>query len=142
MFAWLFLAFLLLLTATWARAIASSLHLLMMLSHHLLLLMMLSIHLLLTMHHLLIRPMLPVSSVCVFGSFVHLGLVSLSGVIVAVKIFLFVFVPMFFPGHSRSLAVMFSHVPDPVFSFSRASFASRANALSAFAVLRAFALVE
>ncbi len=68
--------------------------------HRHLLLMVLSIHLLLMMHHLLIRPMLPVSSVYVFVSFVHLGLVSLSGVIVAVNIFPLVLVAMLFTAHS------------------------------------------
>ena len=86
--------------------------LLVMLSGHLLL-MMLSIHLLLMIHRLL-----PMSRAFVLDSFVvRPGLVSLSVVIVAVKIFSLVFVPvvlgpmllaMFFTAHSCSLAVMFS----------------------------------
>src|SRR4249919_2109231 len=79
--------------------------LLVMLSGHLLL-MMLSIHLLLMTHHLL-----PMSRACVLDSFVvGPGLVSLNVVIIAVKIFCLVFVPvilgpklfgMFYTAHSR-----------------------------------------
>jgi hypothetical protein len=92
--------------------------LLVMLSGHLLL-VMLSIHLLLMIHRLL--PMLD-------SLVVHPGLVSLKVVIVAVKIFSLVFVPvilgpkllaMFFAAHSCSLAVMFSDVPRLVPNFSR-----------------------
>ena len=88
--------------------------LLVMLSGHLLL-MMLSIHLLLMIHRLL-----PMSRAFVLDSFVvGPGLVSLNVVIVAVKIFSFVFVPvvlgpkllaMFFTAHSCSLAVMFNDI--------------------------------
>ena len=114
----------------------------MMLSHHLLL-MVLGVHWLLMMHHLLIHPMLPVTSIYVFVSFVHFGLVTLSGVIVAMNVFSLVFVPvifarmlvaMFFTAHSCSLAAMFSHVPTTVFGLSGSSFASSANASSAFAL--------
>ena len=111
--------------------------------HSHLLLMVLSIHLLLMMHHLLICRMLPVSSICVFGSFVYLGLVSLSGVIIAVNIFSLMLWSMFFTAHSCALAVMFSHVLRLAFlTFSCSSFASCSNAFSDFAVLRAFGLVE
>jgi hypothetical protein len=141
--------FLTLLLAAWLGAISSTLHWLMMLHGHLLL-MVLSIHLWLMMHHLLI-PMLSVRSVNVLGSFVHVGLVSPTGVIVAVNIFSLVVVPVvlglmfltvFFTAHSCSLAVTFIHVPGPVFSFSCSSFASRSNAFSNFAMLRAFGPVE
>ena len=97
--------------------------LLVMLSGHLLL-MMLSIHLLLMIHRLL-----PMSRAFVLDSFVvRPGLVSLNVVIVAVKIFSLVFVPvilgpkllaMFFTAHSCSLAVMFSDVSRLVLNFSR-----------------------
>lgn len=99
---------------------------------------MLSIHLLLAMHHLLIHRLLVMTSAHVFVSFVHFGLVPLSGVIVAMNIFSFVFVPVFFTAHSCSLAV-FGDLPRFVLAFSRSGFGSSANA---FAVLRALALVE
>ena len=88
--------------------------LLVMLSGHLLL-MMLSIHLLLMIHRLL-----PMSRAFVLDSFVvGPSLVSLNVVIVAVKIFSLVFVPVVLgpkvlpmcTAHSCSLAVMFSDVP-------------------------------
>ena len=98
-------------------------HLLLeMLSGHLLL-MMLSIHLLLMIHRVL-----PLSHAFVLDSFVvGPGLVSLNVVIVAVKIFSPLFVPvvlglkllgMCFTAHPCSLAVMFSDVPRLVLSFS------------------------
>ena len=97
--------------------------LLVMLSGHLLL-MMLSIHLLLMIHRLL-----PMSRAFVLDSFVvGPGLVSLNVVIVAVKVFSFVFVPvilgpkllaMFFTAHSCSLAVMFTDVSGLVPAFPR-----------------------
>ena len=137
----LFLALLLLLRL--GLTISSTLHRLMMLSHHLLL-MVLGVHWLLMMHHLLIHPMLSVTSIYVFVSFVHFGLVTLSGVIVAMNVFSLVFVPVsifsrvlvavFFTGHSCSLAAMFSHVPTTVFGLSGSSFAPSANASSAFAL--------
>ena len=139
-FVWLFLA--LRLSLGRRRAITSTLHLRMVLGGHFLLLMlpahlllmmqrthlllvmlsghlllmMLSIHLLLMIHRLL-----PMSRAFVLDSFV-VGprLVSLNVVIVAVKIFSLVFVPVilgpkflgvFFTAHSCSLAVMFSEFP-------------------------------
>jgi hypothetical protein len=49
--------------------------------------MMLSIHLLLPMHHLLIHPMLALTSACLVGSFVHFCLVSSNVLVVAMKVF-------------------------------------------------------
>ena len=167
-FVWLFLA--LRLSLRWWRAIASALHLLMMLSAHLLLmmqpahlllmmqrthllLMMLSGHLLLMMLNihllLMIHRLLPMSGAFVLDSFfVHRGLVSFCVVIVAVKVFCLVFVPVFSGIHPFSLSAVFSHLPWLVFTLSRSSCASRANGLStltlprAFALACAFALVE
>ena len=115
------------------RAIASTLHLrmlpahflLLMLSAHLLLmmlrthllLMMLSIHLLLMVHRIL-----PMSGAFVLCSFsVHHGLVSFRVLIVAVKSFCLVFVPVFSGIHPFSLTAMFSHLPWLVFTLSRSS---------------------
>ena len=101
---------------------AHSHHLLLVMLRIHLLLMMLSIHLLLMIHRLL-----PMSRACVLDSLVvGPGLVSLI-VIIAVKIFSLVFVPvilgpkllgMFFTAHSCSLAVMSSDVSRLVLSFS------------------------
>ena len=159
MLAWLFLALLLL--SARLRAIASALHLLMLSAHFLLLmlsahllLMMLSIQLLLMMLHihlllmmlsihllLMVHRILPMSGAFVLDSFfVHHGLVSFRVVIVAVKSFCLVFVPVFSGIHPFSLTAMFSHLPWLVFTLSCSSCASSANGLSALTLPRAFAL--
>ena len=131
--------------------------LLVMLSGHLLL-MMLNIHLLLMIHRLL-----PMSRAFMLDSFVvGAGLVSLNVVIVAVKIFSLVFVPvilgpkllgMFFTAHSRlvlsfflqffplPLLVTFIYVPRFVSSSCSCS-PCGLESLRAFALASAFALVE
>ena len=142
---WLFLA--LRLSLGW-RAIASALHLLMMLPAHLLL-MMLSIHLLLMMlsiHLLLmIHRMLPMSGAFVLDCFVvRPGLVSLSVVIIAVNIFSLVrvlvvlrrmLVAGLFAVHSCSLGMMFSaRVSSCLFTFSCTGSSCGSNALCSFAL--------
>ena len=137
---WLFLA--LRLPLGW-RAISSTLHLRMLLSGHFLLLM-LSAHLLLMMlrthlladagiHLLLIHRMLAVGRASLLAAFAgtHFSLVSLKVLVVAVKIFCLVFVPVFFGIHPFSLPAMFSHLPGLVLTLSCSSFAGSANALSA-----------
>jgi hypothetical protein len=128
-----FLALLLLLLAARVRVISSTLLFLLMLSAHLGMtrfhLGIVSTHLSVP-RHLLIHGMLAVSRTCVLGCFVmRVGLVSLTVVIVTVKIFSLVFVPvvlgpkllaMFFTAaHSCSLAAMFSDVSRLILSFSR-----------------------
>ena len=129
--------------------------LLLMLSGHLLL-MMLSIHLLLMIHRLL-----AVSRAFVLDSFVVCpGLVSLNVVIVAVKIFCLVFVPvilgpkllgMFFTAHSRvvlsfsrsrTLKVTFIYVPRFVSSSRTCCSPCGLESLGAFALASAFVFVE
>ena len=109
-----------------------SIQLLLMMLHIHLLLMMLSIHLLLMIHRL---------RAFVLDSFVvGAGLVSFRVVIVAVKSFCLVFVPVFSGIHPFSLSAVFSHLPWLVFTLSRSSCASRANGFSALTLPRAFAL--
>ena len=129
--------------------------LLVMLSGHLLL-MMLSIHLLLMIHRFL-----AVSRAFVLDSFVvGAGLVSLNVVIVAVKIFSLVFVPvilgpkllgMFFTAHSRlvlsfsrsrTLKVTFIYVPRFVSSSRTCCSPCGLESLGAFALASAFVFVE
>ena len=125
--------------------------LLVMLSIHLLL-MMLSIHLLLMIHRL---------RAFVLDCFVvGAGLVSLNVVIVAVKIFSLVFVPvilgpkllgMFFTAHSRlvlsfsrsrTLKVTFIYVPRFVSSSRSCCSPCGLESLGAFALASAFVFVE
>ena len=129
--------------------------LLVMLSGHLLL-MMLSIYLLLMIHHLL-----PMNHSFVLDSFVvRPGLVSLNIVIVAVKIFSLVFVPvilgpkllgMFFTAHSRlvlsfsrsrTLKVTFIYVPRFVANSRSCCSPCGLDSLRAFALASAFVFVE
>ena len=136
--------FLLLMLSAHLLLMMLSIQLLLMMLHIHLLLMMLSIHLLLMVHRIL--PMSGAFVLCSF--FVHHGLVSFRVVIVAVKSFCLVFVPVFSGIHPFSLAAMFSHLPWLVFTLSRSSCACSANGLSAltlpsaFALACAFALVE
>ena len=128
--------------------------LLVMLSGHLLL-MMLSIHLLLMILHRL----LSMSRAFVLDSFVvGAGLVSLNVVIVAVKIFSLVFVPvilgpkllgMFFTARSRvvlsfsrTLKVTFIYVPRFVSSSCSCWSPCGLDSLRAFALASAFVFVE
>ncbi len=100
---------------------------------------------------MLIHRMLPVSRTAMFSHLVvSFGLISLKVLLVAVKIFgpvlvplvlARVFVPMFFAVHSCSLGMMFSrYIPRFVFTFSRSSSACGSNALCALAML--LALIE
>ena len=129
--------------------------LLLMLSAHLLL-MMLSIHLLLMIHRLL-----AMSRAFVLDSFVvGAGLVSLNVVVVALKIFSLVFVPvilgpkllgMFCTAHSRlvlsfsrsrTLKVTFIYVPRFVSSSCSCWSPCGIESLRAFALASALALIE
>ena len=133
-----------------------SAHLLLMMLSIQLLLMMLSIHLLLMIHRLL-----PMNRAFVLDSFVvGAGLVSLNAVIVAVKIFSLVFVPvilgpkllgMFFTAHtrlvlsfsrSRTLKVTFIYVPRFVSSSRSCWSPCGLESLRAFALASAFVFVE
>ena len=112
--------------------------LLVMLSGHLLL-MMLSIHLLLMIHRVL-----PLSHAFMLDSFVvGAGLVSLNVVIVAVKIFSLVFVPVILG--PKLLGMFFTARSRVVLSFSRSRSCCPPcglESLRAFALASAFVFVE
>ena len=74
---------------------------------------------------------------------VHFGLVSLKISLLVHVIFGSVLVPVFFSIHSCSLAVVFSHVPGLVFTFTCTRSSCSAESLfTALALPHTFALVE